>query len=165
MTQFICVYANFLLILRSQILQDNMENNHVKELNKNTLYRFLLRNNGCRIYWQAQNGDETYASFTSNSNSVYFNWSNGTYRRVDLSTASSRDFNSKGLLADMLKIKRIEKQFEEKWLPVWTSVDGFIESDFLHFAYIQGKYYTFKELDHLISEVKTLKRVVAKLNV
>ena len=142
-----------------------MEKDYGKELNENALYRFLLRNNGCRIYWPSQNGDEVCATFTSNSNSVYFNWLGGTYRRVDMSTDSCRKYNSKGLLDDILKITRIEKQFEDKWLPVWTSVDGFIDSDYQHFAYIQGKYYTYKELDQLISEVKSFKKAIAKLKV
>lgn len=142
-----------------------MERDCVKELNENILYRFLLRNNGCRIYWPSKDGDELRYTFKSSSNSVYFHRPNGTYQRYDMSTDSCRQHNSKNLIDDMLKITRIEKQFEDKWLPVWTSIDGFIESDYQHFVYIQGKYYTYKELDQLISEVKAFKMAIAKLNV
>ena len=138
-----------------------MERDYVKELKENTLYRFLLRNNGCRIYWPSKDGDELRYTFTSSSYSVYFRRPNGTYQRYDMNS----EFNSKAILSDILKITRIEKQFEDKWLPVWTLADGFIETDFHNFAYIQERYYTFNELEQIITEIKSLKKTVANLKV
>lgn len=143
-----------------------MERDFYKELNENKLYRFLLRNNGCKVYWLSQSEDgEVCATFTSNSSSVYFNWSNGTYRRVDMSTETCRDYNSKNLLDDIQKFTRIEKKIEDKWVPVWTFVDGFIDTDHEKFIYINERYYTFKELAQIIDEVKSIKKAVANLKV
>ena len=143
-----------------------MERDFEKELNENVLYQFLRRNNGCKIYWSSSNdGREICATFDSNGSSVYYYWSGGSYRRTDMSTESCRKYNSKNLIDDVSKITRVEKQFGENWLPVWTAVDGFIETDFKNFIYINERYYTFKELEQIIAEVKSLKKIVANLKV
>lgn len=80
-------------------------------------------------------------------------------------TDECRAFNSQILLDDIKTIVRVEKNFNDKWYPVWTSIDGFIETDFHSFAYIGGRYYTFNELQQVIEEVKSLKKVIANLNV
>jgi hypothetical protein len=80
-------------------------------------------------------------------------------------TEECRKLNSQILLNDINTIVRVEKYFDDKWFPVWTSVDGFIETDFQSFAYIGGRYYTFNELKQMIEEVKALKKVIANLNV
>ena len=140
-----------------------MESDFEKELNENALYQFLRRNNGCKIYWLSEYG-EYNATFGCNGSSVYFYWQNGTYHRTDM-TESCRKDNSRRLLEDINKIIRVEKFIDDKWLPVWTSLDGFIETDFHNFAYVNERFYTFKELEQIIVEVKSLKKVVANLKV
>ena len=141
-----------------------MERDFEKELNENVLYQFLRRNTGCKIYWQSEGGEST-ATFKCTGSSVYFYWEGGTYRRTDMSTEDCRKWNSWLLLDDINKITRVERNFEDKWLPVWTSVDGFIETDYQNFAYIHKRYYTFKELEQMIDEVLSLKKLVANLKV
>ena len=143
-----------------------MESDFEKELNENSLYQFLRRNNNCKIYWLSSNdGNEICATFTANGSSVYFHWQGGTYQRTDMSTASCRKYNSKNLLDTILKITRVEKKFGDNWLPVWTAADGFIDTDFKNFACINARYYTFKELEQIITEVKSLKVIIANLKV
>jgi len=82
-----------------------------------------------------------------------------------MSTESRRKHNSKNLLDEIQELTRVEMKFEDNWLPVWTSSDGFIETDFHNFAYINERYYTFKELEKIIVEVKSLKKIVSNLKV
>lgn len=140
-----------------------MERDYEKELNENALYQLLRHNPGCKIYLQSKDGEHG-ATFDCNGSSVYFYWQGGTYCRFDL-TESCRKHNSKNLLADVLKIIRVEKKFEDKWLPIWTFADGFIDTDFQNFAYIHERYYTFKELEQIIEEVKLLKQKMSNLKV
>lgn len=141
-----------------------MEINYELELNNHELYQFLRRNGGCRVYWPSDSG-EYCATFTSNSRSVYFWNPNGTYNSTDMSTESYRKHNSKYLLERMNNIIRVEKEFEGQWKPVWTAVDGFIDTDYQTFAYIGERYYTFNELKQIIEEVKSLKSKVSSLKV
>ena len=141
-----------------------MEKDYEFELNNHELYQFLRSNTDCKIYWLYEGGEHN-ATFDCNGSSVYFRWQGGTYRRIDMSTESCRKHNSKGLLDDINKIIRVEKLIDDKWLPIWTVVDGFIETDFQSFAYIGGRYYTFKELEQIIEEIKSLKQVIANLKV
>lgn len=141
-----------------------MERDFEKELNENLLYQFLRRNTGCKIYWPSEDGERN-ATFDCNGSSVYYYWQGGTYSRTDMSTESCRKHNSKNLLDSVNKIIRVEKLIDNKWLPVWTLADGFIETDFHDFAYIDERYYTYKELAHIIVEVKSLKKIVASLKV
>ncbi|MBR1808191.1 MAG: hypothetical protein IJ776_02235 [Paludibacteraceae bacterium] len=140
-----------------------MERDFEKELNENVLYQFLRSHSGCKIYWQSQGG-EICATFGCTGSSVYYYWADGTYQRIEM-TKECREFNSTILLDDVNKITRVEKEFEDKWLPVWTSIDGFIETDHQNFAYIHERYYTFKELEQMIDEVLSLKKLVANLKV
>lgn len=140
-----------------------MERDYVKELKENILYKFLRCNIGCKIYWLSDNS-ETSVVFKCNSSSVYFYRENGTYNRFDMSSDLIK-INSRCLLEDINSVIRVEKEFDGKWLPVWTSADGFIDTDFQNFAYIHGRYYTFKELEQIIEEVKSLKKITAKLKV
>lgn len=141
-----------------------MERDFEKELNENALYQFLRRNKGCKIYWLSDNG-ECCATFDCTGSSVYFYWTGGTYSRTDMSTESCRKHNSRSLLADVNKIVRVEKLIEDKWLPVWTSADGFVDTDYHNFAYIHERYYTFKELEQIVNEVKSIKKSIANLKV
>ena len=140
-----------------------MEKDFEMELNKNELYQFLRSNIGCKVYWLSENGEYS-AKFSCNGSSVYFHWGDGTYWRVDM-TEDCRKFNSQGLLDKINTIVRVERYFDDKWLPVWTSADGFIETDFQSFVYIGKRFYTFKELEQIINEVKSLKKIVTNLNV
>ncbi len=76
-----------------------------------------------------------------------------------------RKHNSKNLLSDMGRIIRVEKCIDDKWLPVWAKADGFIDTDYQSFVYIRGRYYTFKEIEVMIDEVKSIKEKVASLKV
>ena len=82
-----------------------------------------------------------------------------------MSSDACRKHNSKNLLSDMGRIIRVEKLFEDKWLPVWTKADSFIDTDYQTFLYIHGRYYTFKEIEQMIDEIKSLKEKVASLKV
>lgn len=137
-----------------------METDYEKRLRENSLYKFLTSNRGCKVFSTSMN---EYV-FDCNSSSVYFYRPDGTYHRYDM-TERCIKHNSRNLLNDVLKIVRVEKLFDDKWLPVWTEPDGFIETDFKNFCYIGGRYYTFKEIEQLINEIKTLKDVVAKIRV
>jgi len=141
-----------------------MKKDFEMELNKNELYQFLRRNEGCKVYWLYEAGEYS-ATFDCNGSSVYFRWQGGTYRRIDMSTESCRKHNSKGLLDDINKIIRVEKLIDDKWLPIWTLADGFIETDFQSFAYVGERYYTFKELKQIIEEIKSLKQIIANLKI
>ena len=141
-----------------------MEKDYEKELQENVLYQFLRSNNGCKVYWISQ-GDEMCAYFHSNCNSVYFRREDGTYRRVDMSSEIHRQHNSKSLLQNILRVTRVEKEFDNQWLPVWTIADGFVKTDFCNYVYLKERHYTFKELEQLITEIKTLKKMVANLKV
>lgn len=140
-----------------------MEKDFELELNNHELYQFLRSNSGCKVYWLSDNGENS-ATFGCNGSSVYFYRKDGTYRRVEM-TEECRKLNSQILLNDINTIVRVEKYFDDRWFPVWTSIDGFIETDFHSFAYIGGRYYTFNELQQVIEEVKSLKKVIANLNV
>lgn len=141
-----------------------MERDFEKELKENELYQFLLRNNGCKIYWLSQNdGQECAADFGSNSSSVYLYKRNGTYDRFDMSSEVCRKHNSKNLMHYMSRCIRVEKCFEDKWVLVWTKADGFIDTDYQSFIYINERYYTFKEIEQMINEVKSLKEKIASL--
>ena len=140
-----------------------MEKDYELELNNHELYQFLRSNTGCKVYWLSDDGEYS-ATFDCNGSSVYFYWSDGTYRRISM-TEECRAFNSQSLLDDIKTIVRVEKNFDDKWMPVWTSIDGFIDTDYQLFAYIGGRYYTFNELHQVIEEVKSLKKVIANLNV
>ena len=141
-----------------------MKKDFEMELNKNELYQFLRRNEGCKVYWLYEAGEYS-ATFDCNGSSVYFYWKDKTYHRIDMSTESCKKHNSQNLLKDINRIIRVEKQIEGQWLPVWTKADGFIETDFQTFAYIGERYYTFKELEQIIEEIKSLKQVIANLKV
>ena len=140
-----------------------MEKDFEMELNQNELYQFLRSNSGCKVYWLSDDGEYS-AIFGCNGSSVYFYWKDGTYRRVAMTEECSK-FNSQSLLDDINSIVRVEKNIDENWLPVWTSTDGFVNTDFQSFAYIGKRFYTFKELEQIIEEVKSLKKVVKNLNV
>ena len=141
-----------------------MERDFEKELKENELYQFLRRNDGCRLYRLSQNdGNEMMTTFTSNSSSVYFHNGNGTYDRIDMSSEDCRKYNSKSVLNRISRCNRVEKCFDGKWVPVWTQADGFIDTDYENFLYIHERYYTFKEIEHIIDEVKSLKKTVASL--
>ena len=140
-----------------------MEINYELELNNHELYKFLRRNDGYKIYWLSKSGENSVI-FKSTTTSVYF-CKEGTYDRTDMSTESFRKHNSRYLLERMNSITRVEKEFDGQWKPVWTVVDGFIDTDNQTFAYIGERYYTFSELKQIIDEVKSLKQVVANLKV
>ena len=143
-----------------------MERDFEKELKEHELYQFLCRHEGCKVYWLSQDGSsETSATFKRSGTSVYYYWENGTYHRTDMSSDACRKHNSKNLLSDMGRIIRVEKCIDDKWLPVWTKADGFTDTDYQSFVYIRGRYYTFKEIEVMIDEVKSIKEKVASLKV
>lgn len=143
-----------------------MERDFEKELKENELYQYLRCHDGCKVFWLAQDGsNEVIATFKSNGSSVYYHWPSGTYHRTDMSDEVCRKHNSKNLLNDMSRCIRVEKCIENKWLPVWTKADGFIDTDYQTFLYIHGRYYTFKEIEQMIDEIKSFKEKIAKLKV
>lgn len=143
-----------------------MERDFEKELKENELYQFLCSHEGCKVFWLSQDGaSERYATFKRSSTSVYYYFGNGTYHRTDMSSDVCRKHNSKNILSDMNTCLRVEKQFEDRWLPVWTKADGFINTDYQSFVYIIGRYYTFKEIAQMIDEVKFLKKCIANLRI
>lgn len=64
-----------------------------------------------------------------------------------------------------VQIVRIEKCIDGVFYPIWTEVDGFIETDYSHFIKIKNHYYSIKSIENLIDEVVDLKRIVSKLNI
>lgn len=142
-----------------------MERDYVSELKSNELYKFILKNQGCRIYFPSERDEYHLTYWKCNSCSVYFTKQDGYYQSYDMSTESLKQSNSKILLNEINCAIRIEKELDGKWLPVWTIADGFIDTDYQNFAYIGGRYYTFNELEQLIKEFKSLKQTVANLKI
>lgn len=136
-----------------------MERDYLTELKNHEVYQFLRRNENCNVYWISEYG-EYRAVFKCNTQSVYFYKEDGYYDRIEMS-----EDNSKYLLDKINTIVRIEKEIENKWLPVWTVVDGFIDTDYQNFAYIGNRYYTFNELEVFIKELKSFKKIIANFKV
>lgn len=142
-----------------------IESEYYKELRENALYRFLLDNLGCKVYFASDDGYEYFGVFQANSCSVYFYWEDGTYQRTEMSDDAFRKHNSKSLLESISKIIRIEKEFERGWLPVWTKQDGFVETDYQNFVFYRNQYYTLNEIKHLIDIVHSIKKDLSDLKI
>ena len=130
---------------------------------------------GCHLYYRDQVGKydrfEWKFNVQENWDCVYFYHSKGFYnsvvlpRSADESSRRCRESNMGGLLCTMSKIVRIEKCIDGVFYPIWTEVDGFIETDYSHFIKIKNYYYSIKSIENLIDEVVDLKRIVSKLNI
>ena len=130
---------------------------------------------GCRLYYRDQTVQ--YDSFDwkynveENWDNVYFYHSNGYYNSVilfrsdDETSQRCRQNNLDGLLQTMSIIVRIDKCIDGVFYPIWTEVDGFIETDYSHFIKIKNYYYSIKSIENLIDEVVDLTRIVSKLNI